>query len=155
MLSVVRHIDGPFTGTRPMGAGSRVPGCGVQLRRGIRHSVVRRILHLQTQGEVSPVRLCGDRADRLYGVWSLLVFTATINSVLTKVGESVLSNGQVGAITLNGAALGFIAFFFAKLFDVKLGNRRGTAISMLVAEVVMAVVGLLIMIRMFSVLYVA
>ena len=45
-----------------------------------------------------------------YGVWSLLVFTATINSILAKVGESVLTNGQVGAIALNGAALGFVAF---------------------------------------------
>lgn len=90
-----------------------------------------------------------------YGVWSLLVFTATINSVLTKVGENVLSNGQIGAITLNGAALGFIAFFFSKLFDVKLGNRKGMAIAMLVAEVIVAVLGLLIMIRMFSVLYAA
>ena len=72
-----------------------------------------------------------------YGVWSLLVFTATINSVLTKVGEN------------------FIAFFFSKLFDVKLGNRKGMAIAMLVAEVIVAVLGLLIMIRMFSVLYAA
>mgnify|MGYP000438235024 CR=1 FL=1 len=46
-----------------------------------------------------------------YGVWSLLVFTATINSILAKVGESVLTNGQVGAIALNGAALGFVASF--------------------------------------------
>lgn len=40
-----------------------------------------------------------------YGVWSLLVFSATINSVLAMVGESVLTNGQIGAIALNGAAL--------------------------------------------------
>ena len=40
-----------------------------------------------------------------YGVWSLLVFSATINSVLAMVGESVLTNGQIGAIALNGTAL--------------------------------------------------
>ena len=88
-----------------------------------------------------------------YGVWSLLVFTATINSVLANVGESVLTNGQVGAIALNGAALGFIAFLLAKLLDVKLANRKGMAIAMLIAEIVVGLVGLLIMIRMFSVLY--
>lgn len=40
-----------------------------------------------------------------YGAWSLLVFSATINSVLAMVGESVLTNGQIGAIALNGARL--------------------------------------------------
>ena len=69
-----------------------------------------------------------------YGVWSLLVFTATINSILAKVGESVLTNGQVGAIALNGAALGFVAFLFAKLLDVKLGNRKTVAIILLIAD---------------------
>lgn len=88
-----------------------------------------------------------------YGVWSLLVFTATINSVLANVGESVLTNGQVGAIALNGAALGFIAFLLAKLLDIELANRKGMAIAMLIAEIVVGLVGLLIMIRMFSVLY--
>ena len=83
-----------------------------------------------------------------YGVWSLLVFTATINSILAKVG-------QVGAIALNGAALGFVAFLFAKLLDVKLGNRKTVAIILLIAEIVIAIIGLLIMIRMFSVLYAA
>ena len=52
-----------------------------------------------------------------YGVWSLLVFTATI--------------------------------------DVKLGNRKTVAIILLIAEIVIAIIGLLIMIRMFSVLYAA
>ena len=87
--------------------------------------------------------------------FSGLVFTATINSILAKVGESVLTNGQVGAIALNGAALGFVAFLFAKLLDVKLGNRKTVAIILLIAEIVIAIIGLLIMIRMFSVLYAA
>ena len=50
-------------------------------------------------------------------------------------------------------ALGFIAFLLAKLLDVKLANRKGMAIAMLIAEIVVGLVGLLIMIRMFSVLY--
>ena len=86
-----------------------------------------------------------------YGVWSLLVFSATINSVLAMVGESVLTNGQIGAIALNGAALGFVA----KLLDVKLGNRKTTAIIMLVVEVAAAIIGLIIMILMFRALYAA
>lgn len=90
-----------------------------------------------------------------YGVWSLLVFSATINSVLAMVGESVLTNGQIGAIALNGAALGFVAFLFAKLLDVKLGNRKTTAIIMLVVEVTAAIIGLIIMILMFRALYAA
>ena len=90
-----------------------------------------------------------------YGVWSLLVFSATINSVLAMVGESVLTNGQIGAIALNGAALGFVAFLFAKLLDVKLGNRKTTAIIMLVVEVAAAIIGLIIMILMFRALYAA
>ena len=87
--------------------------------------------------------------------WSLLVFSATINSVLAMVGESVLTNGQIGAIALNGAALGFVAFLFAKLLDVKLGNRKTTAIIMLVVEVTAAIIGLIIMILMFRALYAA
>ena len=90
-----------------------------------------------------------------YGAWSLLVFSATINSVLAMVGESVLTNGQIGAIALNGAALGFVAFLFAKLLDVKLGNRKTTAIIMLVVEVTAAIIGLIIMILMFRALYAA
>ena len=90
-----------------------------------------------------------------YGVWSLLVFSATINSVLAMVGESVLTNGQIGAIALNGAALGLVAFLFAKLLDVKLGNRKTTAIIMLVVEVAAAIIGLIIMILMFRALYAA
>ena len=87
-----------------------------------------------------------------YGAWSLLVFSATINSVLAMVGESVLTNGQIGAIALNGTALGFL---FAKLLDVKLGNRKTTAIIMLVVEVAAAIIGLIIMILMFRALYAA
>ena len=71
------------------------------------------------------------------------------------VGESVLTNGQIGAIALNGAALGFVAFLFAKLLDVKLGNRKTTAIIMLVVEVAAAIIGLIIMILMFRALYAA
>jgi len=88
-----------------------------------------------------------------YGAWSLLVFTATINSILAKVGEDVLTNGQVGAVALNGAALGFVSFLLAKMLDARLGRRKVCAIAALVAEILVAIVGLLIMIRMFSVLY--
>ena len=59
------------------------------------------------------------------------------------------------AFTLNGAALGFVAFLFAKLLDVKLGNRKTTAIIMLVVEVAAAIIGLIIMILMFRALYAA
>lgn len=130
MFSAVLYLDGPFVGTRSVGIGSRIPCRGVHLRCGLRIVVVRRIVHFQTQERFRPfgyaaVGLIG------YGVWSLLVFTATINSILAKVGESVLTNGQVGAIALNGAALGFVAFLFAKLLDVKLGNRKTVAIILL------------------------
>ena len=53
------------------------------------------------------------------------------------------------------SSLGFVAFLFAKLLDVKLGNRKTVAIILLIAEIVIAIIGLLIMIRMFSVLYAA
>lgn len=66
----------------------------------------------------------------------------------------MLTNGQIGAIALNGAALGFVAFLFAKLLDVKLGNRKTTAIIMLVV-VTAAIIGLIIMILMFRALYAA
>lgn len=89
-----------------------------------------------------------------YGVWSLLVFTATINSILAKVGESVLTNGQVGAIALNGAALGFVAFL-SQTARRQTRQSQTVAIILLIAEIVIAIIGLLIMIRMFSVLYAA
>lgn len=88
-----------------------------------------------------------------YGVWNTLVLTTTFNSVLVNVGNDVLTNGQVVSVAVNGAALGFVAFLFAKLFDVKLGNRKGVAFAMLGAEIVVAVFGLIIMISMFSALY--
>ena len=49
----------------------------------------------------------------------------------------------------------FVAFLFAKLLDVKLGNRKTTAIIMLVVEVTAAIIGLIIMILMFRALYAA
>lgn len=67
----------------------------------------------------------------------------------------MLTNGQISAIALNGAALGFVAFLLAKLLDVKLGNRKTTAIIMLVVEVAGAIIGLIIMILMFRALYAA
>ena len=70
-------------------------------------------------------------------------------------GRVCSPNGQTGAIALNGAALGFVAFLFAKLLDVKLGNRKTTAIIMLVMEVTAAIIGLIIMILMFRALYAA
>ena len=48
-----------------------------------------------------------------------------------------------------------VAFLFAKLLDVKLGNRKTTAIIMLVMEVAAAIIGLIIMILMFRALYAA
>ena len=86
-------------------------------------------------------------------LWNTLVLTTTFNSVLVNVGNDVLTNGQVVSVAVNGAALGFVAFLFAKLFDVKLGNRKGVAFAMLGAEIVVAVFGLIIMISMFSALY--
>ena len=150
MLPAVLHVAEKLSGVVAMGFGSMFHGGGLHLCRRFRAAVVLRVVHLQTTREIPCFRI---RRRGTYGVWSLLVFTATINSVLANVGESVLTNGQVGAIALNGAALGFIAFLLAKLLDVKLANRKGMAIAMLIAEIVVGLVGLLIMIRMFSVLY--
>ena len=91
-----------------------------------------------------------------YGVWSLLVFTATINSD-TRQGRGKRSYQRPGRRDrAERSSLGLRRFPpFAKPLDVKLGNRKTVAIILLIAEIVIAIIGLLIMIRMFSVLYAA
>ena len=90
-----------------------------------------------------------------YGVWSCWCSPPPSIRYSPKSGKAFLPTARSGAIALNGAALGFVAFLFAKLLDVKLGNRKTVAIILLIAEIVIAIIGLLIMIRMFSVLYAA
>ena len=120
-----------------MAYGSGVHGSGVLRSLWLCVAVVRRIVYDQNARTVSTVRICDCWTYRLRCVESAGVlrhhqFRACM------VGESVLTNGQIGAIALNGAALGFVAFLFAKLLDVKLGNRKTTAIIMLVVEVTAA-----------------
>ena len=154
LFSAVFLVVEGVVGVDPMGYGSGVHGSGVHVRCGFALLWCAESFTIKMRERFRPfayaiVGLIG------YGAWSLLVFSATINSVLAMVGESVLTNGQIGAIALNGAALGFVAFLFAKLLDVKLGNRKTTAIIMLVVEVTAAIIGLIIMILMFRALYAA
>lgn len=152
MLPAVLHVAEKLSGVAAMGFGSMFHGGGLHLCRRFRAAVVLRVVHLQTTREIPCFRI---RRRGTYRLWRMESAGLYRNHQF-RIGqrsESVLTNGQVGAIALNGAALGFIAFLLAKLLDVKLANRKGMAIAMLIAEIVVGLVGLLIMIRMFSVLY--
>ena len=80
-----------------------------------------------------------------YGVWGMFVMSAMMNSV-------VLSNGDVMALTVNYAVFGFIAFLLAQAYAPKIATKKGLTIGLMVVQIVLAIIGIIVLVMMFSAL---
>lgn len=85
-----------------------------------------------------------------YGIWGLFVMSATMNSLNQPLNGVVLPNSDVMALTVNYAVFGFIAFLLAQAYASKLATKKGLTIGLLIAQIVLAVIGIIVMIMMFS-----
>ena len=64
----------------------------------------------------------------------------------------VLSNGDVMALTVNYAVFGFIAFLLAQAYAPKIATKKGLAIGLMVVQIVLAIIGIIVLVMMFSAL---
>ncbi|NMM93538.1 cadmium transporter [Bifidobacterium oedipodis] len=87
-----------------------------------------------------------------YGIWGLFVMSATMNSLNQPLNGVVLANGEVAAIAVNYAVFGFIAFLLAQAWATKLAARKGLTIALLAVQIVLAVIGVAVLVMMFSAL---
>lgn len=87
-----------------------------------------------------------------YGIWGLFVMTATMNSLNQPLNGVVLSNADVMAIALNFAVFGFIAFLLAQAYAPRLAVRRGPVLGLFAVQIVLAIIGVIVMVMMFSAL---
>ena len=88
-----------------------------------------------------------------FGVWSAYVLTSFLNSILTPLGLDQLTSGEQLAIGVNGAALGFAAFFLASALGTRLASKRVAVISACVATVLAAALGAFFVYAMYTRLY--
>ena len=88
-----------------------------------------------------------------FGVWSAYVLTSFLNSILTPLGLDQLTSGEQLAIGVNGAALGFAAFFLASALGTRLASKRVGVISVCVATVLAAALGAFFVVAMYARLY--
>ena len=79
-----------------------------------------------------------------YGVWGMFVMSP-LNGV-------VLSNGDVMALTVNYAVFGFIAFLLAQAYAPKIATKKGLTIGLMVVQIVLAIIGIIVLVMMFSAL---
>ncbi|KAA8819969.1 cadmium transporter [Bifidobacterium rousetti] len=87
-----------------------------------------------------------------YGVWGMFVMSSLMNSLDQPLNGVVLANGDIAALTVNYAVFGFIAYLLAQAYGKALAARKGLAIGLLVAQVVLAALGLVVGVMMFSAL---
>ncbi|MBT1172960.1 cadmium transporter [Bifidobacterium sp. MA2] len=87
-----------------------------------------------------------------YGVWGLFVMSSLMNSLDQPLNGVVLSNGEIAALTVNYAVFGFVAYLLGQTYAKRLAARRGLAIGLLAAQIVLAVLGLVVGVMMFSAL---
>ncbi|MBT1180523.1 cadmium transporter [Bifidobacterium sp. CP2] len=87
-----------------------------------------------------------------YGIWGLFVMSSLMNSLDQPLNGVVLSNGDVLAVAANYAAFGFVAYLLGKLYAGKVAARKGLAFGLLAAQLVLAALGLVVGVMMFSAL---
>lgn len=87
-----------------------------------------------------------------YGIWGLFVMTSVMNSLDQPLNGIVLANGDVAAVAVNYAVFGFVAAMLAQMFAPKLAAKRGVAIALLAVQIVLAALGLVCAVMMFSAL---
>lgn len=88
-----------------------------------------------------------------FGAWSAYVLASFLDSILTPLGLEQLTSGQQLAIGVNGAALGFAAFFLASVLGKTLAVKRIAVISACAATLLAAAAGVFFVISMYSSLY--
>ena len=88
-----------------------------------------------------------------FGAWSAYVLTSFLDSILTPLGHEQLTSGEQLAIGVNGAALGFAAFFLASVLGKVFAAKRVAVISACVATLLAAAAGIFFVVSMYSSLY--
>ena len=91
----------------------------------------------------------------LYGVIGLIgyvVMSAMMNTLNQPLNGVVLSNGDVMALTVNYAVFGFIAFLLAQAYAPKIATKKGLTIGLMVVQIVLAIIGIIVLVMMFSAL---
>ena len=83
-----------------------------------------------------------------YGVWGMFVMSAMMNTL----NGVVLSNSDVMALTVNYAVFGFIAFLLAQAYAPKIATKKGLTIGLMVVQIVLAIIGIIVLVMMFSAL---
>ena len=87
-----------------------------------------------------------------YGVWGMFVMSAMMNTLNQPLNGVVLSNGDVMALTVNYAVFGFIAFLLAQAYAPKIATKKGLTIGLMVVQIVLAIIGIIVLVMMFSAL---
>ena len=91
-------------------------------------------------------------AEALTGVWGMFVMSAMMNTLNQPLNGVVLSNGDVMALTVNYAVFGFIAFLLAQAYAPKIATKKGLTIGLMVVQIVLAIIGIIVLVMMFSAL---
>ena len=81
-----------------------------------------------------------------YGVWGMFVMSAMMNTL------NQPPNGDVMALTVNYAVFGFIAFLLAQAYAPKIATKKGLTIGLMVVQIVLAIIGIIVLVMMFSAL---
>lgn len=82
----------------------------------------------------------------------MFVMSAMMNTLNQPLNGVVLSNGDVMALTVNYAVFGFIAFLLAQAYAPKIATKKGLAIGLMVVQIVLAIIGIIVLVMMFSAL---
>lgn len=88
-----------------------------------------------------------------FGVWSRLVVASVIDAVLSPYGYANLGGSDVLAITVNGGAMGFAAFFLASYLGSRFAGSRKAVVVTAAALLLLTVAGTVVAFLMFSRLY--
>lgn len=87
-----------------------------------------------------------------YGVWGMFVMSTMMNTLNQPLNGVVLSNSDVMALTVNYAVFGFIAFLLAQAYAPKIATKKGLTIGLMVVQIVLAIIGIIVLVMMFSAL---
>lgn len=88
-----------------------------------------------------------------YALWGALVMTSLMNALDQSLNGTVLSNSNVIALALNYAIFGFLAFVLAKVYAPALETKKTLACCLLGVQIVLAAIGIVVMVMVFSALY--
>ncbi|MBT1163935.1 cadmium transporter [Bifidobacterium felsineum] len=85
-----------------------------------------------------------------YAIWGMFVMGSTMNSLDQSINGVVLANSDILALTANYAVFGFIAFLLAQAYGTKLATKKTAAFTLLAIQIVLAVLGIVVMVMIFS-----